>query len=78
MCADPTAAKEIAAIKKEVENLEERIRVLEKNVNGDGSKEKGIMPRLASMETKLTLLLWILGVAVSAIVPAVGKYLFGM
>lgn len=77
MCADPAAAKEIASIKTEIQNLEERIKALENSVNGDGSKEKGIIPRLASMETKLTLLLWILGIAVSAIVPAVGKYLFG-
>lgn len=77
MCADPNAAKEIAAIKTEIQNLEDRIRELERSVNGDGSKEKGIIPRLSTIETKMNLLLWLLGAAVSAIVPAAVKYLFG-
>lgn len=76
MCADPSTAKEIAAIKTEIQNLEERIHELERSVNGDGSKEKGIVPRLTTMETKINLLLWLLGAAVSAILPAVVKYLF--
>ena len=76
MCADPVTAKEIAAIKTEIQNLEDRIKELERSVNGDGSKEKGIIPRLTTMETKINLLLWLLGTAVGAILPAVGKYLF--
>jgi hypothetical protein len=77
MCTDPNAAKEIAEIKAEIVNLEHRILELEHAVNGDGSKEKGIVPRLAAIETKLNALLWLLGTAVGAIATAAGKYLFG-
>lgn len=76
MCADPNAAKEIAAIKTEIENLEGRVSDLEQLMTGDGSKEKGVIPRLSAIETKMNLLLWLLGAAVTTLLPAVCKYLF--
>jgi len=78
MCSDPKTAEKIAEIKAEIVNLEHRLQELERAMNGDGSKEKGVIPRLAAIETKLNALLWLLGTAVGAIATAAGKYLFGV
>ena len=77
MCTDPVAAQKLAQIKAELTQIDRRVRDLERAVNGDGSREKGIVPRLAAIETKLNALLWLLGTAVGAIATAAGKYLFG-
>ena len=76
MCSDPNTSKEIAGIKAEIHALNERVKKLELAIDGDGSKESGMMPRLAAMESKLNLLLWLWGGTGLTIFLAVGKYLF--
>ena len=77
MCADPAAKQAIEAIKEEIKLLQERVAKMEQTINGDGSKEKGIIPRLTTIETKQNMVLGGIGALVLAIVPAVIKYLIG-
>lgn len=77
MCADPATKEAITAIKREIETLQERVERIENTVNGDGTKEKGVIPRLSTIEAKTNALLAILGAIATALIPAVLKYLFG-
>lgn len=75
MCTDPNTAKQIAEIKAEIRILEERVQDLEKAVHGDGSKEKGIIPRLTSIETYLKIILGSVSLFGTVGIPAIVKYL---
>ena len=77
MCTDPHAAKEIEKIKAEISALQERVRELDRAINGDGSADSGLVRQLSAMAAKLNVVLWVLSAGVAAGITAAVKYLFG-
>lgn len=75
MCADPATREAIRALREDIDEAKDRLTRLEAQINGDGSKEKGVIPRLSAIETKTNLIIGILGAIGGAVIPAVVKYL---